>query len=267
MPQGKALRVRAIITGGGTGGHVYPALSIIEQLIAPDPPRLREESPSAADFTSNEAPSSAGEGRASLAYIGSASGLERSIVPRTGIDCYLLSMAPPRSLRGLALTFAATVRSLRIIRKLRPSATVATGGFVSAPVAIASWLLRVPVILFLPDVVPGKAVKFLAPLARRIAVSTAGACAYLPRRKTVVTGYPVREEFRDASRESGRSRFDLPAEAHVVCVFGGSQGSRSLNEALARHLPLLLDRYYVVHVCGEKRLAEAHPPVAACPRN
>jgi UDP-N-acetylglucosamine--N-acetylmuramyl-(pentapeptide) pyrophosphoryl-undecaprenol N-acetylglucosamine transferase len=148
-------------------------------------------------------------------------------------------------------------RSTRIMRLIRPKVTIATGGYVSVPVVLASWLLRIPVILFLPDVVPGRAVRFLAPFCRRIAVSTESARRYLPERKTVVTGYPVRTVFFDATRSAGRNRFDLPADARVLCVFGGSQGSRSLNQALAMHLTYLLDRYYVIHICGEKLVREA----------
>jgi UDP-N-acetylglucosamine--N-acetylmuramyl-(pentapeptide) pyrophosphoryl-undecaprenol N-acetylglucosamine transferase len=135
--------------------------------------------------------------------------------------------------------------------------TYATGGYVSAPAAVASWLLRVPVVLFLPDVVPGRAVAWLAPLAHRIAVITDTTARRLPRAKVVVTGYPVRDVFREASRQAGRARFSLPADATVLCVFGGSQGARSINQALAGCLADVLDTAHVLHICGEKRLEEA----------
>jgi UDP-N-acetylglucosamine--N-acetylmuramyl-(pentapeptide) pyrophosphoryl-undecaprenol N-acetylglucosamine transferase len=163
------------------------------------------------------------------------------------------------------LTALATIKSFGILLRTRPRITLATGGYVSVPVVIASWILRVPIVLFLPDVVPGKAVRWLAHLARRVAVATDASLAYLPRQKVVVTGYPARAFFRDVPRAVGRRRFDLPPDAQVLCVFGGSQGSRSINEALADALPHLLKRYWVLHVCGEKRYEEAEDAVARLP--
>jgi UDP-N-acetylglucosamine--N-acetylmuramyl-(pentapeptide) pyrophosphoryl-undecaprenol N-acetylglucosamine transferase len=183
--------------------------------------------------------------------------MERTLVPPTGIHCRLFPMAPPTSPRGIALLSLATLRSLPLLWRRRPRAALATGGYVSTPASTAAWLLRVPIVLFLPDVVPGKAVRWLIPLARRIAVSTEDSLSYLPPEKTTVTGYPVREWFRDATKETSRAHFQLPAGATVLCVAGGSQGARSINDALAHHLPSLLDRVHVLHICGEQRLPEA----------
>jgi UDP-N-acetylglucosamine--N-acetylmuramyl-(pentapeptide) pyrophosphoryl-undecaprenol N-acetylglucosamine transferase len=126
-------------------------------------------------------------------------------------------------------------------------------------------MLRIPVVLFLPDVVPGKAVSWLARFARRVAVSTDASCPYLPAGKTVVTGYPTRALFREASRESGRQRLAIPDDARLLCVFGGSQGSRSINQAVAGALPDLLQRCWVLHICGEQRYAEAEAAAAELP--
>lgn len=189
--------------------------------------------------------------------------MERRLVSGSGIRCFFFPMSPPRSFSGVMLLVFATVRSLVVIARWRPRATVATGGYVCTPVALASWLLRIPVVLFLPDIVPGEAVRRLAPLARRIAVATDGSLPYLPGSKTVVTGYPVRDVFLRASRDAGRSRFELPDDLPVLCVFGGSQGSRSINQALGAALPILLDRYSVLHICGEQRIAEAEVVAAS----
>ncbi len=186
-------------------------------------------------------------------------------MPRAGIPSYLFPMYPPGTARGILSLAAAAVRSLLVLLRSRPRVTFATGGYVSVPAACASWLLRIPLVVYLPDVVPGKAVSWLVPLADRIAVTADDSLRYLPRAKTVVTGYPVREPFLRASRESGRKRFGLPDDATVVCVFGGSLGARSLNEALAACLSDVLRRAYVIHVCGEQRLAEASDAAAALP--
>ncbi len=196
-----------------------------------------------------------------VAYVGSSRGMERTLVPPTGTPTFLFAMAPPTSWRGFVLV-AATVRALWLIRRLRPRVTFATGGYVSAPAALASWLCRIPVVLFLPDIVPGRAVSWLAPLSRVVAVSAAGSGRSLPQHKVVVTGYPVRPEFLTASRQAGRRRLGISPEATMLCVFGGSQGSRAINTGLAGCLPALLDRYDVVHICGRERMGEAKAAAA-----
>lgn len=192
-----------------------------------------------------------------LLYLGSSRGLERTLVPPTGTPSFLFPMAPPSGLRGLSLLALATLRSLAVLLRYRPGVTFATGGYVSIPAALASWLLRVPIVLYLPDVVPGKAVRWLSRLARRVAVTGEASLPYLPGHKAVVTGYPVREVFLQTSRAAGRKRFSLPDGATVLCVFGGSQGSRSINQALAGCLQQVLARHHVIHVCGQARLEEA----------
>ncbi|GAC1642039.1 MAG: UDP-N-acetylglucosamine--N-acetylmuramyl-(pentapeptide) pyrophosphoryl-undecaprenol N-acetylglucosamine transferase [Chloroflexota bacterium] len=199
----------------------------------------------------------------SLAYIGSSRGLERDLVVRTGIPCFLFPMGAPTSMRAIVLLAVATVRSLAVLRRLRPRVTFATGGYVSIPAVVASWLLRVPVVMFLPDVVPGRAIAWLVPLVRRVAVSTEGAVSHLPPGKAVVTGYPVREFFRRASRKTARQKFNIPDDATVLCVFGGSQGARTINEGLAACLPQLLPDMHVVHIAGEKRMDEVRRATAS----
>ena len=267
------MSVKVVITGGGTGGHVYPALSVIRFLqSSPSRPRAADplhDIPASSGRSEQAAEAQGTAGRAgdewSLVYVGNARGMERELVPRAGIPCYLFPMAPPTSLRGLVLLALATVRTALVLLRTRPAVTFATGGYVSAPVSLASWMLRIPLVLFLPDVVPGKAVAWLVPLARRIAVSTEDALASLPADKVSVTGYPVRESFGHTSRAAGREHLGLPADATVLCVFGGSQGARSINQALSACLPDLLTRYHVVHVCGPQRLAEAQAAAANLP--
>lgn len=191
--------------------------------------------------------------------------MERVLVPPSGMKTYLMLMAAPSSIRGIALLALATLRSLLVLLRTRPRVTFGTGGYVSVPASLASWLLSVPVVLFLPDIVPGKAVRRLLPFTRRIAVATGDSLRYLPRDKVVVTGYPVRGEFLGASRERGRARLDIPPDATVLFVTGGSLGARSLNEAVAASLPWLLQSTYVVHASGRDRFDEVKATSDALP--
>ena len=162
----------------------------------------------------------------------------------------------------MLLLATATARSLIVVARVRPRVTVATGGYASTPAALASWLLRIPVVLFLPDVYPGKAVTWLAPLSKMIAVTSEVTARHFPPGKARITGYPLRDAFVSPSRDRGRQRFALPPDADVVCVFGGSQGARHINEALGRRLPELLHRCFVLHICGEQRWDEAQAAAA-----
>lgn len=190
-------------------------------------------------------------------YIGNSQGLERTLVSDPGVKRLLFRMAAPSSLSGALLLLLATIRCLGAIFRTRPNVTFSTGGYVSIPAVLASWILRIPIVMFLPDVVPGKAVSWLLPLCKYISVSTGDAAARLPTAKVRVTGYPVRSVFRSVTREQARVRFGIPADAFVLCVFGGSRGARALNQAVAANLPEILDRCHVLHICGDERLPEA----------
>jgi UDP-N-acetylglucosamine--N-acetylmuramyl-(pentapeptide) pyrophosphoryl-undecaprenol N-acetylglucosamine transferase len=191
--------------------------------------------------------------------------MERTLVPRTGIRCYFMPMAPPFTPRGAVLTVPAIVRSLRILRRERPNVVFATGGYVSTAATVAARILGIPVVLFLPDIYPGKAVRALAPLARRIAVTAPEVGAHFPADKVVVTGYPLRPAFAAASGLRARERFGIPSDASLLLAFGASLGARHINDALAATLPRLLARHFVIHIAGEQRMAEAESASASLP--
>jgi UDP-N-acetylglucosamine--N-acetylmuramyl-(pentapeptide) pyrophosphoryl-undecaprenol N-acetylglucosamine transferase len=110
--------------------------------------------------------------------------------------------------------------------------------------------------VYLPDVEPGLAVKFVSRLARQVAVSVEASEPYLPKGKMVVTGYPTRS-FEGATREAAIVHFKLDAERKTVLVFGGSRGARSLNRALGAILEPVLERWQVIHISGTLDAAEA----------
>jgi UDP-N-acetylglucosamine--N-acetylmuramyl-(pentapeptide) pyrophosphoryl-undecaprenol N-acetylglucosamine transferase len=127
----------------------------------------------------------------------------------------------------------------------------ATGGYASVPAALAAWALRVPILVYLPDIEPGLAVRFIARLAACVAVTVEDSRAYLPARKVVVTGYPVRTEFHGLDRAKARAALGLAPDEPVLLVMGGSRGARSINRALNGVLEQVLELAQVVHVSGE----------------
>ncbi len=196
---------------------------------------------------------------ASALFVGEQEGMERELVTRTS--------TPFRSVRagamhgvGVVHMMRSSVRlavgfvqSLQLIRELRPDVVFLTGGFVGVPVSLAAWARRVPSVVFLPDVEPGLAVRMMARFATRVAATTPASALFFDARRFVATGYPLRPEFKQATRAEGRARLGIAEDARVVLVYGGSRGARSVNRALLRDLPALLedDRKVVLHVSGK----------------
>jgi UDP-N-acetylglucosamine--N-acetylmuramyl-(pentapeptide) pyrophosphoryl-undecaprenol N-acetylglucosamine transferase len=157
--------------------------------------------------------------------------------------------------RGLLVMLAGVFAALRLLRDLRPTAILGTGGYVCVPLFLAARLLRIPTMIYLPDVVPGLAVRFLARIATQTAVNVEAALPYLFRQRpanALVTGYPVREELFTLDQAACRRAFDLAATPPVLLVYGGSRGARSVNQAIAALLPALLPHAQIIHICGRE---------------
>lgn len=223
------------MSGGGTGGHVYPALSIAGALERDLPPGDRLE----------------------VLYLGSASGAEKEIVEHAGIRLRSVPAAPirgrmPWEMAANAVKIGVGMKQARsILREFMPQAVLSTGGYASFPVALAARASSIPLAVYLPDLYPGWAVRATARLAQRVAVTAVESLRRLPGAKSVVTGYPVREEFWRAHRAGGRERLGLGPEEKVLFVIGASQGAHSINKAIAAELSGLLELCEVVHLSGE----------------
>lgn len=182
--------------------------------------------------------------------------IEQTLSERAGLPFVAVPAAPVRGTgpvrlaRNVADLVRGTYRAMDILRRLRPDAIFATGGYVSVPVVVAGWLLRVPTLIYLPDMEPGLAVKALARIATRVAVTAEQARRYFRQDKVIVTGYPIRDEFTALGRDSARHRLGL-SDDKVVLIFGGSRGASALNAAVESALENLLGLAQLVHVCGE----------------
>lgn len=154
--------------------------------------------------------------------------------------------------RNLARLARGALQVWKLSREWKPEVLLVTGGFVSAPVALVCWLRRAPILVYLPDIEPGLAVRFVSRFAARICVTAEASRSFLPAHKVVVTGYPVRQELirARAARDEGQSHFNLEPSLKTVLVFGGSKGARSLNRALGQVLDQVLARWQVVHISG-----------------
>jgi len=129
---------------------------------------------------------------------------------------------------------------------------------VSAPVALACWLRRVPILVYLPDIEPGWAIQFLSRLATRIAVTAEASRRFLPARKVVVTGYPVRQEVLKVrgKKSEALAHFGLDASLKTILFAGGSKGAQTLNRAFSKMLDQVLSRWQVIHISGKTDIDE-----------
>lgn len=251
-PNGESAGVTAVVTGGGTSGHVVPAVAILEALLdaGVEPSRLR--------------------------YVGSRRGVESRIVPAAlpGIEPVYLPISGLQrswSLRAVARNLVLPLRLARsvarassLVRRWRPSVVVSVGGYASAPMAIAAARAGVPLVCVSYDRIPGLATRRQARRAALCAVAFEG--SDLPR--AVVTGAPVRRRIRtlDVARERAGARAGLgvAADSTMVTVVGGSLGSQMLNDAVEPLLVRLAGTGATVrHVTGERFSGAPSPTVPA----
>jgi UDP-N-acetylglucosamine--N-acetylmuramyl-(pentapeptide) pyrophosphoryl-undecaprenol N-acetylglucosamine transferase len=231
--------MRLLIAGGGTGGHIYPALAVASSLRA----RL---------------------GTPELDWVGGHRGIEDRIVPAAGFRLRRLAL---RSLRTVDLNGHVVLDPLRlglsvpqavaILAARRPDAVFTTGGYVAIPILLATRLLRIPALLWEGNALPGRSVRATAGLASVVAVTFAETCRALDAgSRCFETGTPIRET-RTVDRLAAREGLGIPPGGRLLLVFGGSQAVRRLNRAVVEALPSLVERWIVVHVTGDAGLAEA----------
>ncbi len=230
-----------LIAGGGTGGHVYPALAIAHALVE------------------------AGHAKKSIRFVGSSRALEASVVPAAGYDITLL---PGRGIkRKLALSnvvaiaglLAAVVRAIALVARAKPKAVVSVGGYAAAPAAFAAVLLRVPLIVAESNAVPGAVNRLVAKRAAASAIAWPGT----PLPRAVVTGNPVRPEIVESrlTRGAAREVLGLPDDRLVIASFGGSLGATAINKAIHALADHWNDRpdLAIYHVIGKRDWPMIHP--------
>jgi UDP-N-acetylglucosamine--N-acetylmuramyl-(pentapeptide) pyrophosphoryl-undecaprenol N-acetylglucosamine transferase len=214
--------MRVIIAGGGTGGHVIPALAIAQQLKK--------------------------QFAAETLFIGTPRGIETRLVPQAGFPLELIQVGALKnvSLMTRAKTMFDLPRALwtagRMVSDFRPDVVIGVGGYASGPAMIAAIRRRIPTLAFEPNVVPGLANRIVARFVSAAAVHFEETCEYF--RNAKVTGVPVREAFFEIPAKNTIPGRDVP----TLLVFGGSQGARAINQAIIESLAGLRSRISALHI-------------------
>lgn len=224
--------MRVVLTGGGTGGHIYPALSVAECLSGDE-----------------------------ILYIGTAEGPEASLVPQAGVEFRTvasrkLSRKPtPGTLAALAVSAWGVLQAVRLLRSWKPDVILGTGGYASAGIMFGAALLRIPSMVHEANVVPGRVNRLLARFCTKVGITYAASEQYFPPGKTVLTGLPVRPALLRADAEKARAQYGLRPDLPTLLVSGGSGGAQTLNRAVVEALAELADAgVQVVHQTGKGHL-------------
>jgi UDP-N-acetylglucosamine--N-acetylmuramyl-(pentapeptide) pyrophosphoryl-undecaprenol N-acetylglucosamine transferase len=237
MTRGK---MRVLLTGGGTGGHIYPALAVAKG--------IKGKYPGSEFF-----------------YIGTARGLEADIVPKAGLPFQAITaegltrkISWPALRAGLK-SIKGSAQAWQIIRRFKPHVVVGTGGYVCGPVVITAALLGIPTLIHEQNAYPGITNKLLARFVDKICITFPESAKYFRTKAELVhTGLPIRPEILQVSREEGARLLNLDPGKFNVLVVGGSQGAQSINRAVVGMYPFVQSRsdLNLLHLTGKNGYGE-----------
>ena len=228
--------MKVVLTGGGTGGHVYPAISIAQAL---------------ADAVPD----------VEILYMGSSHGPEGEIARGAGLEFAAIPSGPltkalsVRNASSLGKLIVGVFRARRILKRFGPDVVIGTGGYVTAAILLAQ---RRKIVIHEQNARPGRTNLMLARFADKICVTFEASAAFLPRDKVVVTGLPIRREFRSLpDKAEARRALGLSEDAFTIVAVGGSQGARKPNEIVAAAWPILDDgATQLLHQVGARNIDE-----------
>ncbi|MGI6453991.1 MAG: undecaprenyldiphospho-muramoylpentapeptide beta-N-acetylglucosaminyltransferase [Syntrophomonadaceae bacterium] len=237
--------MRIIITGGGTGGHIYPALAIARG--------IQERVPNA-----------------EILYVGTQKGMESQIVPKAGFRFTFIDISGIdrssliKASQSLARLPLSLWQSFQIIKSFKPDVVVGTGGYVSFPVVLAASYYPCKTFIHEQNALPGLANRCLAKRVDCTLLTFAEAQKFLRTPKICITGLPVRKEFTQVSPTEAKKRLNLCLEAFTVLVFGGSRGANKINQAMLE----LVEKYHgvpwqVIWITGETGYEEVKQQLEA----
>jgi UDP-N-acetylglucosamine--N-acetylmuramyl-(pentapeptide) pyrophosphoryl-undecaprenol N-acetylglucosamine transferase len=235
-----------LMAAGGTGGHIFPALAVMEE-IAERYPDLR--------FT----------------WLGSSHRMESKLIPSRGIDFIGLRQTEFRrkptpgnvfyNFRTLWFLLISIFQSVRIVRKLKPRLVISTGGFAAGAAGIAAWLTKTPLAIIEPNVYPGITNRQLGRAASIVFLGYPETEKFFPGDNTITIGVPARSEISSISRDEARRYLGIGDDTVMILATGGSQGAKSINAVLPDAIRLMKEAnpdadFIVYHQCGGRKIGE-----------
>jgi len=228
--------MKIIIAGGGTGGHIFPALAIAKEL-----------KKTHADAT--------------VTFVGTARGMEARIIPKEGYDVRfirsegLVGKSIFKTIKSIFEIPVSLKDSSDILKEIKPDLVLGVGGYSSGPVVLRAKMMGIPTIIHEQNTVPGVANKILGKFVDTVAVTYHESIRFFPRYKTYLTGNPIRAEILKGNRDRGCENFSLDRDRFTIFVFGGSLGASSINKAVAEalvYLEPLKDHIQFLHQTGDR---------------
>lgn len=228
--------MKILLTGGGTGGHLIPLLSVVSEI------RKRD-------------------GAAEFLFVGPKSDFNEDL-KSAGIEFREVKAGKIRryfsweNFTDIFKVLIGTDEAFFHILRFKPDVIFSKGGFASFPAVLAASYLRIPILTHESDTVPGFANKLIGKFASKIFISFSETRDYFPDSKIIFSGNPIREDILQGDKARARKFFAFEDDLPVLMVFGGSQGAQRINEILKESLEEILQKFQVIHICGTKNFEE-----------
>ncbi|EYE88410.1 UDP-diphospho-muramoylpentapeptide beta-N- acetylglucosaminyltransferase [Fervidicella metallireducens AeB] len=230
--------MKVIISGGGTGGHIYPGVAIAK--------KIKEKEP-----------------KAEILFIGSHKGLEKKLVPKEGFNIKLITVEglnkkfSIETFSSIGKAFKGYFQASKIIKDFKPDVVIGTGGYVCGPVVLTAAFKGIPTIIHEQNAIPGMTNKILSRFVTKIAISFKASEKYFPKSKTVFTGNPVRNNILKVNKDKAREFWGFDKNKPLLLVVGGSRGAKNINNAVVDIIPTLNNRgIQLLFITGENQYDE-----------
>ncbi|MEG0370787.1 MAG: undecaprenyldiphospho-muramoylpentapeptide beta-N-acetylglucosaminyltransferase [Clostridium sp.] len=210
--------MRIIVSGGGTGGHIYPGVAIAK--------KIKEQNNSA-----------------EILFIGSENGLEGKLVPKEGFNIKLIEVeglnkkVSMKTFTSIKKVFKGYSQANKIIKDFNPDIVIGTGGYVCGPVVLAAALKGIPTVIHEQNAIPGMTNKILSKFVKKIAVTFKESSKFFPSSKVMYTGNPIRDQILKANRNISRDKLGFDKNKSLILAVGGSRGAKNLNNAVLDIVP------------------------------
>ncbi len=235
--------MKIVVTGGGSGGHFYPMISVIDKvreiseekhLLQPEVIYMANDPYDADILFGNE-----------IKFVKITSG-KLSLVPSFGTILQIIKI------------FFGVISTLFKMIKIYPDVVFTNGGYVAFPVLFSARLLGIPVIIHVSDTIPSRVLLYAGKFAKKISIAFPEAEKYFDKDKVALIGNPIRDEIKYKQKDGAHSFFSLQPDVKTILIIGGSQGSQIINETVLSALPYLLKKYQIIHQTGKKNYDDVY---------